>query len=61
MTPVVTPRLPSTRGARELARDVQIGVHPDVPHLVVDHLEVCRLHRQVHAADLEFVNRPGRR
>ena len=40
----------------QLAANAQIGVDPDVPHLVVDDLEVGRLHRQVHAADLKFVN-----
>ena len=57
MTPVVTPRSPSIRGRRQLSRDVQVGVHPDVSHRVVDHLEVGRLQRQIHAADLELVNR----
>ena len=40
MTPVVTPRSPSTRGAAARPLMLQIGVHPDVAHLVVDHLEV---------------------
>ena len=43
--------------SRQLSRDLQRGPDPDVTKLVVDDLEVLRLEREVHGADLSFVHR----
>ena len=43
--------------SRQLSRDLQRGSHPEVTQLVVDDLEVLRLEREVHGADLSFVHR----
>ena len=56
IVPVSTSTNPSTRGCAQLAGDPEVGVELQVGELVVDDLEVLRLHLDVHGADRALVH-----